>query len=111
MEPQEGMPHLHAMGLNLKRKLRSVCRQELMEPLLQPIHPNITWSMDFMHDVLSTGINFRSLNIIDDYNRECLGRTIEQQHTEQQTCNRTTRSKLVGWRGAPPKIRYCPDIL
>jgi len=29
--------------------------------------------MDFMHDQLGDGRNFRLFNVIDDYNREALG--------------------------------------
>ncbi len=28
-------------------------------------------SMDFQHDVLATGQRFRTLNIVDDFSREC----------------------------------------
>ncbi|MBK6564695.1 MAG: hypothetical protein IPG18_05745 [Saprospiraceae bacterium] len=33
---------------------------------------NETWSMDFMSDALIDGRTFRILNVMDDYNRECL---------------------------------------
>ncbi|WP_196215363.1 integrase core domain-containing protein [Piscirickettsia salmonis] len=33
---------------------------------------NHCWSLDFMSDTLSNKRKFRTLNVIDDYNRECL---------------------------------------
>ena len=59
--------------------------------------------MDFMHDVLSTGVNFRSLNIIDDYNRECLGITIDTTLNSKRVIRQL--DQLIGWRGIPKKIR------
>ena len=35
--------------------------------------PNQTWSMDFMADQLADGRSFRTLNVLDDLNREGLG--------------------------------------
>ena len=57
------------MGLNLRRKHKKRLPARVMEPLLWPINPNITWSMDFVHDTLNNGVNFRTLNVIDDHNR------------------------------------------
>jgi putative transposase len=45
--------------------------------ILQPLQENICWSMDFMSDSLMDGRKFRTLNIIDDYNRECLSVDVE----------------------------------
>jgi putative transposase len=91
------------MGLNLRRRHKKRLPVRVMEPLLQPIRPNITWSMDFMHDVLSNKINFRSLNIIDDYNRECLGITIDTTLNSKRVIRQL--EQLVGWRGIPQRIR------
>ena len=34
--------------------------------------PNERWSIDFMHDCLASGRNFRTMNIVDDFTSECL---------------------------------------
>lgn len=33
---------------------------------------NERWSLDFVHDTLETGRRFRTLNVVDDFTRECL---------------------------------------
>lgn len=91
------------MGLNLRRKHKKRLPARVMEPLLQPIFPNITWSMDFMHDTLSNALTFRSLNIIDDYNREALSITIDTSLPSKRVVRELER--LIAWRGKPRKIR------
>ncbi len=53
-----------------KRKRKRVSRAE-RQPMLVPEAPNQRWSMDFQHDLPATGQRFRSLNIVDDFSREC----------------------------------------
>jgi putative transposase len=59
-------------GLSLRRK----CRKKLLGlarvPIPQPERPNERWSMDFIHDQLSSGRRFRCLTIVDDFTRQCL---------------------------------------
>jgi putative transposase len=38
-----------------------------------PEAANGCWSLDFTSDVLIDGRRFRTLNVLDDYNRELLG--------------------------------------
>lgn len=61
------------LELNLKIKPRKRLVRERPEPLAVPELPNWTWSMDFMADQLVDGRSFRTLNVIDDFNREGLG--------------------------------------
>lgn len=41
--------------------------------LTVPAGPNQCWSMDFMSDALTDGRRFRTLNVVEDWNRELLG--------------------------------------
>ena len=91
------------MKLNLRRKFKKRLRRIPPQPLLQPLHPNYCWSMDFMRDSLSCGKVFRTFNLVDDYNREGLG-------IEVGTClpaERITRflDQLIRVRGKPKRIR------
>jgi putative transposase len=59
-------------GLKLrKRRRRSRARVERV-PLTVPTRADERYSMDFMRDTLADGRVFRTLNIVDDYTRECL---------------------------------------
>jgi putative transposase len=58
------------LHLRIKPKKRIV--REKPEPLAVPEEINDTCSIDFMHDALSDGRNFRLLNVLDDFNREGL---------------------------------------
>ena len=74
--------NVQGYGWNHKRAYRSYCELELRikpkkrskrdkpEPLAVPDVPNDTWSMDFMADQLADGRSTRTLNVLDDFNRE-----------------------------------------
>ncbi len=52
-------------------KKRLPSREKL--PLVQPEQINLCWSLDYMSDALMKGRQFRTVNVIDDFNREALG--------------------------------------
>jgi putative transposase len=65
------------LGMSRRKKMKRRIPNPQKAILLQPIKPNITWSMDFMEDRLENGRKFRTFNIIDDYNREALAIEVE----------------------------------
>jgi putative transposase len=92
-----------SMKLNLRNKRKKRLPVRIKEPLLRPIYPNVTWSMDFMHDTLENGKSVRSLNIIDDFNREILSISIDTSLPSARVISEL--EQLVEWRGKPDKIR------
>jgi len=60
------------MALHLKRKPKKRLPARTAQPLAVPGQANQIWSLDFMSDSLSNGRAFRTLNVIDDFNREAL---------------------------------------
>ena len=88
--------------LSLRRK-RGRKRSTVRQPLPEPMAANQVWSVDFMTDALSSGRRFRTLNIVDDYTRECLA-------IEVDTCLSGMRvvrvlEELRSTRGLPRQIR------
>jgi putative transposase len=91
------------MKLNLRRKYKKRLPLRIKEPLVQPLHPNLTWSMDFVHDGLFQGKTFRSFNAIDDFSREVLSIAIDTSLTSQRVVREL--NKLAEWRGRPEQLR------
>jgi len=91
------------MKLNLTRrtKKRKITRER--QPMVAPSMLNDIWTLDFMRDALYDGRPFRTLNVIDEGNREALriecGTSISG--------HRLTRvmSELVDVYGKPSAIR------
>ena len=67
------------MGLNLRVKPKKRLPSREPRPLVIPEQPNSCWSADFMSDSLTNGRYFRTLNVIDDFNREALWIEIDKQ--------------------------------
>ncbi|MGO3195399.1 MAG: DDE-type integrase/transposase/recombinase [Sphingobacterium sp.] len=92
-----------SMRLNLRNKRKKRLPARVKAPLVCPVGPNITWSLDFMHDTLASGKTIRTLNIIDDFNREALSIAVDTSLPAQRVIREL--DKLVEWRGKPEKIR------
>jgi putative transposase len=60
-----------AAALQVRRRQRKRVTRADRQPLAAPQRRNERWSMDFMADTLADGRGFRTLNIVDDFSREC----------------------------------------
>lgn len=83
----------------LKKRLPARVKQ----PLVTPESPNITWSIDFVSDMLQCNRKFRVLNVIDDFNREA----IAQEVSMSMPANRVISflEKAIWLKGRPSNIR------
>lgn len=64
--------------LQVRRRRRKRLAQSARTPLTAPSRRGERWSMDFMSDTLADGRTFRTLNIVDDYTRECLAIEVDR---------------------------------
>lgn len=91
------------LRLNLRVKPKKRLPQRIAQPLSQPEHPNQSWSLDFMSDSLASGRAFRTLNILDDFNREVLWIEVDTSLPAERLVR--ILETLIAWRGCPAQIR------
>lgn len=91
----------HNLTLRRRRRRRPVERER--HALVQPIEPNVCWSMDFMHDTLANGRAFRTFNVIDDFAREVLAIEIDFSISGARVVR--VLEQLCEWHGKPTSIR------
>ena len=89
------------LHLRIKPKKRLPVRNP--EPLAVPVRANECLSIDFMSDALQDGRRFRTLNLIDDYNREALAIEVDTSLPSQRVIR--TLDRVANWRGYPARIR------
>ena len=91
------------LELNLRIKRRKQLKRDKLEPLSVPTAINQVWSMDFMSDSLSSGKKIRTVNVIDDYNREGLTVEVDTSLPSQRVIR--ALEQVIEWRGKPDAIR------
>ncbi len=91
------------LGMSHRRKVKRRIPNPEKKVLLQPLSPNLTWSLDFMEDRLENGRKFRTLNIIDDFNREVLAIEVDYSFPSMKVVDMVKR--VIEWRGKPEEIR------
>ena len=91
------------LNLNIRRKPKKRLPSRTKEALYQPEIPNHVWSMDFMFDRLTNGRSFRTLNILDDFNREVVNIVVDTSISSPRVAREL--SQIFEWRGKPSTIR------
>lgn len=108
---KEGLPWNHKrlhrvykmLKLNIKRKGKRRLPARILKPLEAVHQINLSWSMDFMSDSLLSGRKFRTLNLMDDYNREALAIEVDTSLPAERVIR--VLDQITGWRGKPKSIR------
>lgn len=90
-----------ALNLRIKPKRRFPSRNPV--PLDDAQQPNDCWSLDFMSDSLTDGRSYRTLNVLDDFNRE--GLAIEVDHSLPSERVVRVLDQIAEERGYPRKLR------
>lgn len=91
------------LGLNLRRRVKHRLPERAKQPLEAPLAPNADWSMDFMSDRLTNGRQFRTLNLIDEFNREALAIEVDTSMPSLRVIRVLEHVKQ--WRQLPQSIR------
>ena len=91
------------LKMNRRRKGKRRLPARIKQPLVQPPGVNESWSMDFMSDSMVDGRKLRTLNIIDDCNREALAIEVDTSLVVQKS--NTGFKKVIEQRGKPKVIR------
>lgn len=86
-------------GMSVRRRKRKRIGAVERQPLTMPTGTNQRWSMDFVSDGLGDGRKFRSLNIVDDFNRECLAAEVDTSITGARVVR--VMERLREQRGLP----------
>jgi putative transposase len=89
--------------LQLKHRKRQRIEVAERKPMPTASRPNEVWSIDFMSDGLTNGRKFRTFNVIDDFNRECL--TIEADTSLPSARVMHSLEVIAEERGYPKYIR------
>ncbi len=92
-----------ALGLNLRVKPKKRLPMRDPQPLVAPAEANISLSLDFMHDSLVNGRTIRTLNILDEFNREGLWIEVDTSIPAARVVR--VLDMLALWRGYPKQLR------
>jgi putative transposase len=82
-----------------RKKLVAAVKRVREAPATRPAQ---RWSMDFMHDSLSSGRSYRVLNVLDEFSRECLAAEVDLSLPAERVVR--VLDRLVEQHGRPDEI-------
>lgn len=109
---QRRHPHLGASkirrvyereGFSLYKRLKRRVQHQVCNPIEIPLSRNQEWAMDFMSDALSNGRRFRTFNVVDHYNRQCMGICVSHNFPAVRVI--TELDIMISLHGKPKRIR------
>ena len=109
---QKNHPHLGASkirrvyersGFSLSKKWRRRMKDNPANPISIPLVANEEWAIDFMCDVLEEGRQIRTLNVIDHFNRQCMGISVDYSLPSRKVIEALER--IIEQHGKPIRIR------
>jgi putative transposase len=92
-----------ALGLVRRRRVKRRVPTRPRQPMDAPAVLNQTWAVDFMQDRLENGRPFRTLNVLDEGNREVLAIEVETSLPSRRVT--AVLDQLVALHGRPQKLR------
>lgn len=92
---------LHGFSLYKRIKSRRIKRKAA--PIHIPLQGNVEWAIDFMSDALAKGTRIRTLNVIEQYNRKCLG--IQCAYSITAKAVTKILDNIIQEQGVPQRIR------
>ena len=103
------------LSINKKRVYRIYCEENLQvrkrkrkksrsfrQPLKPATRPVERWSMDFVSDSLASGRRFRTLNVVDEFTRECLAIEVDFSLPGKRVAR--VLDRLIWLHGRPERI-------
>jgi len=91
---------LEHLAVRRRKRKKRVAEPRVTRPPAS--RPNARWSMDFTADALACGRAFRTLNIVDDFTRECLALEVDVSLPGARVVR--VLERLVELRGKPEVI-------
>ena len=88
--------------LMVRKRIRKRIAAAHRQHLDSPVRPDQRWSMDFVTDALTDGRVFRTLNIIDDFSRECVAIEVDTSMGGARVAR--VLARLAAQRGLPERI-------
>lgn len=89
------------LSLRIRKRKKLVSNKRV--PMALPRRPNERWSMDFVSDqIAKSGRRIRTLNIVDDFTRECIAITVDTSIPGARVVK--TLESLKATRGIPKSI-------
>lgn len=81
--------------MNLRRKGKKRLPRAARQVLVQPLAPNLCWSIGFMRDTLWSGRTFRTFNAVNDYNSEVLAVEVDTSLSSSRVVRVLDRNSYV----------------